>query len=109
MAKRKTPQALVRKRPNGQTIELEMDSAGVEAYLRSRDVGDLCEEAAQSLVRVATGMAGRKAEWAIKRFQGRDRVRVHVATGNVEAMLAEAQDRVLTRAVGLTTTSRRPS
>lgn len=107
MAKKGKP--LVRQRGNGQAIRLDMDSAGVKKFLQGEDVGDVVEEAAVSLVLpIVKGLSSRRAEWSVKRYVGRDRQRVNVGTANVEAMLAEAQDRALTRAIGMVTTGRKP-
>jgi hypothetical protein len=84
------------------TVRLELDRKGIAAYLKGDEVGDMVEDAAEDyLLPIVRGLAPRKAEFSVKRFIGRDRVRVHVATANPEAMLAEAQDRVLTRALGM--------
>lgn len=106
---RKTAKPLIRQRANGQTIRLDMDDAGVKKFLQGDDVGETVEEAAVSLVLpIVKGLSGRRAEWSVKRFVGRDRQRVNLATANVDAMLAEAQDRALTRAIGMVTTGRKP-
>lgn len=107
MAKKARP--LIRQRGNGQTIRLEMDSAGVKKFLQAEDAGDVVEEATRAyLLPIVKGLSGRKAEYTVERYVGRDRQRVQVATANVEAMLAEAQDRALTRAIGMVTSGKKP-
>ena len=107
MAKKAKP--LIRQKANGQTIRLDMDPAGVKKFLQSEDVGDMVEEAAVSYVLpIVKGLSSRRAEWSVERFVGRDRQRVSVGTANVEAMLAEAQNRVLTRAIGMVTSGKKP-
>lgn len=84
-------------------VRLELDPDGIAEVLKSDDIGDLLEEVADGVVERALASSGRyadEAEYTIRRFIGRDRVRVHVGTGNYAARAAEAQLRALTRALG---------
>lgn len=106
---RKSAKALQRNVRGGGIVRLEMDSAGAKELLRSEASGDLVERAAHELLLpIVRGMSPRGAEWRVNRFRGKDRQRVHVATGNREARAAEAKSRTLTRAIGMITTGRKP-
>lgn len=84
-------------------IRLELDPDGIADVLKSDEIGDLLEQVADDVVERALAAAGKyadEAEFSVRRFIGRDRVRVHVGTGNGAARAAEAHLRALTRALG---------
>jgi len=84
------------------TVRIELNPPGIEAeLLRAPEVGEFCEQQGKVLAAAADAMSPAGSEYSVVRFQGRDRVRVHVATANPTAMLAEARQRALTRAYGL--------
>lgn len=85
-----------------QKVRLELDRKGIASFLKSDDAGDFAEDAAEDfLLPILKGLAPRDAEFRLNRFVGRDRQRVHVATANPAAMLAEAQNRVMLKALGM--------
>ncbi len=75
-------------------IRIELDSAGIEQFLRSPEVeADLKRRAAAIARAAGDGMHHAT-------IQGRkDRVSAQVWTGTVQARRAEAEDRALTRAI----------
>lgn len=79
-------------------VRIELHEPGIKALLKAPDTGAMVEQVGRDLARYVDVRTRSDAEWTVKRFIGRDRVRVHVATGNPAAMQAEASDRVLTRA-----------
>jgi len=76
----------------------ELNEKGVGKRLRDPAIAEALEAEAAPIKSTATRLAGDGAEFSVKRFQGADRVRVHVATANPAAMLAEQTVRALTRA-----------
>lgn len=73
--------------------KITLNNAGIAALLRSSEVSDELERRGKAMADAAG------PGHSVRRFQGRDRVRVHVATESPEAMEAEATDRTLTRAI----------
>lgn len=74
-------------------IRIELDSAGIEALLRSPEVvADLQRRADAIAAAAGPGMRATV-------YQGRDRARAEVWTGTYAARDAEAEGRALTRAL----------
>lgn len=101
MAK-KTPK--VRKAAGGRLL-LELDVDGVREFLQhdpevQRAVIRHGERVAQAMAAAASSAGHVGAAFRARAFIGSDRVRVHVGTDNIEAMVAEAQDRIMLRALG---------
>lgn len=78
-------------------VRIEVNKKGVGQLLRSSQVADLTRKYGNRVAGRAESAAGGDAEFDVRTFQGRDRVRTHVGTANPEAMKAEARSRVLTR------------
>lgn len=74
-------------------IRIVMNSAGVDALLKSSEVQDDLERRARAIA----DAAGEGMEVDVR--VGQTRARASVRTATYEAMLAEAQDKVLTRAL----------
>lgn len=78
---------------------IELHEPGIKALLKSDEVGRMVEREGDKLSTAATRMSiNSGALYSVRRFVGRDRQRVHVATGNPQAHEAEARERALTRA-----------
>lgn len=81
-----------------------MSYKGVGKLLRDPDLAAEMKGVGQHFAAQATRLAQAAghtgAEFNVRTFQGADRVRVHVGTANVPAMLAEQRDRALARARG---------
>lgn len=74
-------------------MRIELNRAGVAALLKSPEVAADLEQRAERIARAAGD--GMEANGAI----GATRARAEVVTATTEARLAEARDRVLTRAI----------
>lgn len=82
-------------------LRFELNEAGVREILKWDSVGNTVEEYGNQIANRADVNAGDPAaDFSVQRFMGRDRWRVHVGTANVPAMIAEAQNRALLRALG---------
>ena len=78
---------------------IELYEPGIKQLLKSNEVGRVVEREGDKLAATATGLSiNSDAVYDVRRWTGRDRQRVHVGTGNIEAMRAEARERSLTRA-----------
>lgn len=74
-------------------IRIELDSPGIDRFLKSDQVqADIARRAGAIARAAGPGMHART-------YRGRDRVVGQVWTGTIAARLAEAQDRSLTRSL----------
>jgi len=80
-----------------QKIRIVMNPAGVDALLKSAEVQDDLRRRAQNIADAAGEYQGDHFEVDVR--VGRTRARASVRTASYEAMLAEARDKVLTRAL----------
>ena len=85
-------------------VLLELNPAGLREFLRENDdvrasVDEVAEGVQRSAEQLAHALGHPEAEFSAKGFRGADRYRVHVATANPAAMIAEAQERALLRAM----------
>jgi hypothetical protein len=81
-------------------IRLELNDAGIREVLKWPSTHDLVGEYGNQLANRAGNNAPADADFSVQVFTGRDRARAHVATANIPAMIAEAQNRALLRALG---------
>lgn len=78
---------------------IELNEAGIKQLLKADHTGRMVEREGEKLAEAATRMSiNSGALYSVRRWTGRDRQRVHVATGNPQAHEAEARERALTRA-----------
>lgn len=78
------------------SVRIQLNRAGVRQLLRSEEVqADLLRRAEQ----IAAAAGGEAAGFETSVVVGRNRARASVITATAEAMVAEARDRTLTRAI----------
>lgn len=75
------------------SIRVEISRAGVEALLKSQEVQDDLRRRAEAIASAAG--PGMEADVRV----GKSRARASVRTGDFDAILAEARDKALTRAI----------
>lgn len=85
-------------------MEFELNQKAVGEFLQSEALGQELEPFADHVSTAATANARASgyvdAKHTVRRFKGKDRQRLHVATGNGAAAAAEIAKRALTRATG---------
>jgi predicted phage gp36 major capsid-like protein len=88
---------------------VKLNSAGVRELLKSSGVASDLLTRAKRIAAAADSAAAAADDWGpsadaptheVSTFVGQNRGRATVATGNVEAMVAEAQHRTLTASIG---------